>query len=194
MHWKVEPDCVLQHLHTACCSIVAGGSFFPHRPWHISASWHAIADNIIIGLGDFISSASTDCRSTHAAELCGDLVALQSIDYYLSQSKEDAKIDMSVATDCVGVITRLRTLALIVTMSTKLHAIVREFLHLASKRLKSLEFIKVAAHQDDLKSFNQLSFLEQLNVKCNARAKALILAVSEDAIIPLPLTLSSLHM
>ena len=157
---KVEPDYVCQHLHTARCSIVVDGSFFPQRPWHISASWYAIADNIIIGSGDFISSASTDCRSTYATELCGVLAALQSIDYYLWQSKEDAKIDMSVATNCLGVITRLRRLTLIVTMSVKLHPIVREFLHLASKRLKSLEFIKVAAYQEDLKSFDQLSFLE----------------------------------
>ena len=139
-----------------------------------------IANNVIIGSGDFISSASTDYRSTYAAELCGVRAALQSIDYYLSQLNDDTKIDISVATDCLGVICRLRRLALVITMSTKLHPIVREFLHLTSKRLKSLEFIKVAAHQDDLKSFDKLSFLEQLNVKCDVRAKELMLEVSEE--------------
>ena len=61
----------------------------------------------------------------------------------------------------------------------QIRSIVREFLHLKTKRFKSIEFIKVDAHQDDLKSFDELSFLEQLNVKCDARAKELMLNVSE---------------
>lgn len=79
-------------------------------------------------------------------------------------------------------------------MSTKFHPIAQEFLHLKSKRFKSIEFIKVDAHQDDLKSFDNLSFFKQLNVKCNVRAKELILKVSEDLIILFPLELSSLHV
>ena len=80
-------------------------------------------------------------------------------------------LDISVATDCLGVIRRLERQALVITMTTKLHSIVREFLHLKSKRFKSVEFIKVDAHQDDLKLFDDLSFFEQLNVKCDARSK-----------------------
>lgn len=38
-----------------------------------------------------------------------------------------------------------------------------------------------------LKSFDELSFLEQLNVKCDARAKALILIISEETIMVFPL-------
>ena len=87
-------------------------------------------------------------------------------------------LDISVATDCLGVIRRLERHAQVTTMSTKLHPIVREVLHLNSKRFKSIDFIKLDAHQDELKSFDELSFLEQLNVKCDARAKELILKVS----------------
>ena len=36
-------------------------------------------------------------------------------------------LDISVATDCLGVMHRLEKLALVITMSTKLHPIVREF-------------------------------------------------------------------
>ena len=100
-------------------------------------------------------------------------------------------LDISVATDCLGVIRRLERQAVVITMSNKLNSIIREFLHLKSKRFKSVEFIKVDAHQDNLKLFDDLSFFEQLNVKCDVRAKELILKVSEDANIPFPLDLSS---
>ena len=80
-------------------------------------------------------------------------------------------LDISVATDCLGVIRRLERQALVITMSNKLNSIIREFLHLKSKRFKSVEFIKVDAHQDNLKLFDDLSFFEQLNVQCDTWAK-----------------------
>ena len=89
------------------CSIVVDGSFFPNRPWHISASWYVLSDSIIIGAGDFIISSSADYRSVYAAYLCGALVALQSIDYYLSNLNDSSMIDVSVATDCLGGIRQL---------------------------------------------------------------------------------------
>ena len=70
-------------------------------------------------------------------------------------------------------------------MSTKLHPIVHEFILLKYKRLRSLKFVKVEAHQDDIKSFEQMSFLEQLNVKCDARAKALTLSALGDEVVPI---------
>ena len=84
VRWKVAPDRVRQYLTTTWCSVVVDGSFFPHRPWHISASWYAIADSISIWSGDFITYSSADYRSSYAAELCIVLASLQSIDYYLS--------------------------------------------------------------------------------------------------------------
>ena len=36
-----------------------------------------------------------------------------------------------------------------------------------------------------------MTFLEQLNVQCYSRAKALMLNISEDEIVPFPLELSS---
>ena len=117
-----------------------------------------IADSMIIGSGDFITSSSTDYRSAYAAELCGVLASLQSIDYYLSQLNNTTMLEVSVATDCLGGIRRLERQAQVITMSTKLHPIVREFLHLKSKRFKSIEFVKVDDHEDDLKSFDKLSF------------------------------------
>lgn len=79
-------------------------------------------------------------------------------------------------------------------MSTKLHPIVREFFSFKSKRLSSLKFVKVHAHQDDIKSFEQVTVLEQLNVKCDARAKELILRTPEEEVITFPLVLSSAYV
>ena len=91
-------------------------------------------ETTIIGSGDFLSSTSTDYRSTYAAKLCRVLAALQSIDYYLSQNAVNAKIDLTIATDCLGVVSRLQQLAPIVATSTTLHLIAREILHLKNHR------------------------------------------------------------
>ena len=92
-----------------------------------------------------------------------------------------------MATDCLGVTHKLDKHATVISMTTKLHPIVREFFLLKSKRLKSIAFVKVYSHQDYVKLFEQLSFLEQSNVKCDARAKALTLNALEDEVVPFPL-------
>lgn len=152
IRWKLEPSSVHQHLCSSNCIISVDGSFFPHRPEHISAVWFVTVNETIIGLGDFLSSASLDCRSTCAAELCGVLAALQHVDHCMSQTQNNAKLYVSIATDCQGVIDRLQKLASLVTMHATSHPIVREILHLKMTRCKSLDLIKVAAHQDDLKA------------------------------------------
>ena len=149
---------------------------------------------MIIGEGDFITSSTADYRSAYAAELCGCLAAFQSIDHFLSELRESLKIELIFATDCLGVIRKLEKQAKVINMATKLHPIVREFSLLKSKRLKSVAFAKVEAHQDAVKSFDELTFFEQLNVKCDARAKVLILNVSEDEVIFFPLAFSSPHV
>ena len=58
-----------------------------------------------------------------------------------------------------------------------------EFLALKLKRLNSLNFIKIDSHQDDIKSLNQLTFFEQLNVECDLRTKKIITNTSEDEVI-----------
>lgn len=160
MRWKVEPSCIRQRLTSSRCTIAVDGFFLPHRPCHISVSWYVIADSTIIGTRDFITSSSKDYRSTYAAELCGALASLQSIDNYLSKSNDATMLEISVATDCLGIMRRLERHAQVITMSTKLCPIVREVLHLNSKRFKSIDFFKVDAHQDEFKSFDELYFLE----------------------------------
>ena len=119
------------------------------------AAWFVAVNETIIGSGDFLSSASLDYRTSYTAELCGVLADLQHVDHFLSQTQDDTKLCVSVAADYQGVIDRLQKLARIVTMSTTFYPIAREILHLKMTRC-------IAAHQDDLKAVDQLSFLENL--------------------------------
>ena len=98
---------------------------------------------------------------------------------------------MGVATDCLGVMCKLEKQSKAIIIATKSRHMVRELFFLKSKRLKLIKFKKVDAHQDDVKPFDELSFLEQSNVQCDARAKALTLSALEDVAIPFPLVLSS---
>ena len=52
--------------------------------------------------------------------------------------------------------------------------------------------IKIVAHQDDIKRFNELSFFKYLNVRCNAEAKRLISdAITTNYASSLPFQLNS---
>ena len=55
-------------------------------------------------------------------------------------------------------------------MYTRLHPIVREIQLLKQEFLQELQTIKVNVHQENLKSFSQFSYHEQLNVHCDALA------------------------
>ena len=78
---------------------------------------------------------------------------------------------MHIDSDYVGVIHKLEKVSKVVSTSTKLHPVIRDFFALKFKKLSSIQFTKVNEHQDDMTLFNRLSFLEQLNVECNLRAK-----------------------
>ena len=76
-------------------------------------------------------------------------------------------------------------------MNAKLHPIAREFLSIKLERSRSLKFIKIDAHQDDIKSFDQLTFFEKNNLECVLRVKKLITNTISDEIITFPLTINS---
>ena len=82
---------------------------------------------------------------------------------------------------------KLESKSSVVSIPAKLYLIPREFLSLKKNILIFLEFIKVEAYQDDLKSFNQLTFFEKLNVECGTKAKNIITSVAEDEVAPFPL-------
>ena len=137
----------------------------------MSASWFLSADQTIIGVGDFITSTIPDYRSACAAEMYGCLETLQTIDKLFADNEDATQINLHIVSDCLGVVRELEKDSKVANMSTKLHRIIREILALKLKRLRSLMFTKVDAHQGHIKSLDQLSFLEQLNVECDIRTK-----------------------
>ena len=89
-----------------------------------------LSDRTIIVTGGFITSTNIEYRSVCAAELCGCLATLQSIDNFLSELNDFSKIDLTMGADFPGVIGKLERQTIVTSMSTKLHPIVREFFHL----------------------------------------------------------------
>ena len=84
-----------------------------------------VSDSTITCTGDFIISTTLDYRSAHATELCGCLAELQNIDYFLSELNDFSKMDVYMATDCLGVVRKLEKQATVISMSTKQNHIVR---------------------------------------------------------------------
>ena len=123
--------------------------------------------------------------------MCEFLEALQSIYKIFFDNEDGTKINLHITSDCLGVIIKLEKDFKVVSMSTKLHPIIRKFLSLNLKRLWSLMFTKVDEHQDDIKSLEQSSFLEKINTEFDARAKKLITESAEDEVTPFPLELNS---
>ena len=58
VRWKSSANYTIQYLKSKRCTIVVDGSFYPNRPWHISASWFVVADRTIIGAGNFLTSTT----------------------------------------------------------------------------------------------------------------------------------------
>ena len=56
-----------------------------------------------------------------------------------------------MVTDYLGVTRKLEKQATVTSMTTKLHPIVHEIFLLKSRQLKSITFIKVESHQNDVK-------------------------------------------
>ena len=124
------------------------------------ASSFVFTERTIIGPGYFLTSTTLDYCSAHVVEICGCLVALQSIDDLFSDDDDSAQIDLHMSIDYLVFIKKLKKESKCISMSTKLHPKVREFINLNIKRLSSLKFIEVDSHQDDIKSFDQSTFLE----------------------------------
>ena len=60
-------------------SEVVDGSFPPEIPENDSAHWLFVINNHVIGRESFVSRVSYDLQSAFVAEICGGLVALQSM-------------------------------------------------------------------------------------------------------------------
>ena len=99
----------------------------------------------------------------------GCLAAPQRINNMFSEKEETTKINLHISSDYLGVIRKLEKKSKVASMSNKLYPIIRECLALKLNRLSSHNFTKIDMHKDDIKSFDQLSLLGQLNVKYDLR-------------------------
>ena len=75
----METDIVLQMLESNKCLAIVDGSFFPAYPEFISTHWKFIYKKKIIGQGSFVAKVQSHLQSVYAAEVCGDLGVLLSI-------------------------------------------------------------------------------------------------------------------
>ena len=82
--------------------------------------------------------------------MCRCLAALQSMDKLFEDKDDVIQINLGIASDCLGVTRKLENACKVVSMCTKSHPIIREFLALKLKTLSSIEFTKVCVHQDDI--------------------------------------------
>ena len=111
-------------------------SNFTNRPWHVSTSWFIVTDQTITGVRDFITSTTPDYRSECTAEICRCLAALQITDKLFVGNEDATKINLHIASDCLGVIRKIEKHSKVVSMSTKLHPMIREFLYFKVKEIK----------------------------------------------------------
>ena len=92
-----------------------------------------VADRILIGTSDFVSSTTADYRLAYATEMCGCLSPLQSMDNFFVNNNDSAKIKLALASYFLGVIHKLEKETKLVSMNTKLRPIVRELLSIKLK-------------------------------------------------------------
>ena len=84
----------------------------------MSTSWFMVADQMIIGSGDFLLSITPDYRHVCAAEICGYLAALQIIDKFCSSQNDSSQIELFIANNCLGVTHELERKSTVESMST----------------------------------------------------------------------------
>ena len=80
----------------------------------------------------------------------------------------------------------------VISIDSKLSCIVHEIIDIKHNYIVQLTVIKIVAYQDNIKRFNELSFFEYLNVRCNAEAKRLISdAITANYALSLPFQFNS---
>jgi len=172
--WLVETAIVLQMLESNQCSAIVDGSFFPAHPEFISAHWKFIYNKKIVGQGGFVAKVQSHLQSAYAAEVCGGLGVLSSIQQVMDCSGQRKKIDFALGTDCQSAIHKFLFIQKVVPFDSKLSYEVRELQHIKSTYIRKLSTFKIAGHQDDVKKAYDLSFEERINILCDAEAKQLI--------------------
>ena len=172
--WNLREETILELLKSNKCLAIADGSFFPEHPSFISAHWKFVCDKKIIGAGGFVAKVQPHLQSAYAAEVCGGLGIVTSVQHVLESFHCVDKIDISIGTDCQSAIHKFSSNQRVVSFDTALSYEIREFLRLKRKYLRLLTTFKIAGHQDSVKQRMELTFEELINIMCDREAKELI--------------------
>ena len=105
----------------------------------------------IIGRGGFSAHVTEDLQLAFEAELCGSLGALEVIKIMRKNLEVNTKMKFNFASDCKSTLYKFDTTHRVVTMSEKLHRVVRGILIIKKENFKDFQTTKVDAHQDRLK-------------------------------------------
>ena len=173
-NWNLQEAMILELLKSNKCLAIVDGSFFPEHPAFISAHWKFVFDKKIIGTGGFVAKVQPHLQSAYAAEVCGGLGIMSSIQHLLDEFHYMEKIDISIGTDCQSAIHKFSSDQKVVSFDMSLSYEIREFLRLKRKYLRSLTTFKIAGHQDRVKQRIELNFDELINIMCDHKAKQLI--------------------
>ena len=74
-----------------------------------------------------------------------------------------------------------------------MHQVLKEIRKITTDLDIKLHVFKIKAHQDDVRNFSDLSFVERENVACDLAAKSLIYNAGSET-HPFPFDLSSIHL
>ena len=108
----------------------------------------------IIGQGGFAAKVQQHLRSAHAAEVCGGLGILSSVEKALIRQTRH-KIRLVIGTDCQSATHKFTTNQIVISFNLKLSEIAREFMRIRKEHIKKLFTEKIAGHQDEVKPRHQ---------------------------------------
>ena len=172
--WNMQDTTILTLLRSNKCMAIVDGSFFPEHSVFISAHWKFIYEKKIIGSGGFVAKVDSHLQSAYAAELCGGLGILHSIQSLFDKCNFTDKVNFRLGSDCQSALHRFSSQQKVVSFDSKLSYEVREFLRLKHKYIELLTTFKIAGHQDKVKQSKELTFEERVNILCDQEAKILI--------------------
>ena len=121
-----------------------------------------------------MAKVASHLQSAYAAELCGGLGVLSSVEQIMDRLHCTEKIDIILGSDCQSAIYKFSSMQRVVSFNSKLSCEVRELLRLKNRHVNLLTTCKIVGHQDRVKQWKELTFEERINIMCDLAAKELI--------------------
>ena len=104
-------------------------------------------------------SIALEYRYSHATNLCGCLSIIKFIDWMYSKYKLSG-LKVSIGSDYSSVINRLICTPTVTSFSTSMCPVLKEIRKIISDLDIKLDVFKIKAHQDEVKNFSSINFVE----------------------------------